>query len=256
MKLFFRKYGTGNTLIILHGLFGMSDNWVSVGKKIADKGFCVYIPDQRNHGSSPRSNDFNYDFLALDLEEFILQESITNPVIIGHSMGGKAAMTYALSHPGRIKKLIIVDIGIKKYPIHDKEIIDALFTVNLETATSRAEIEKQLSVKISDFRVVQLLMKNLSRTEDNSFEWKLNVKVIREKFSSVFENVRCDNSPYAGSVLFIRGDKSFYINEKDIPEIKVIFPNSIFETIPDAAHWVHADNPTAFLEVVMEYLNN
>jgi esterase len=256
MKLFFRKYGTGNHLIILHGLFGMSDNWVSIGKKIADKGYCVYIPDQRNHGLSPRSNDFNYDFLADDLEEFILQEDISNPVIIGHSMGGKAAMTYALSHPDKIKKLIIVDIGIKKYPIHDKEIIDALFAINLETAASRTEIEKELSVKISDFRVVQLLMKNLTRNEDNSFEWKLNVKVIREKFSSAFENVRFDNSPYNGSVLFIKGEKSFYILEKDIPEIKTVFLNSIFETIPGASHWVHADNPTAFLEVVMNYLSD
>jgi len=256
MKLFFRKYGTGDPLIILHGLFGMSDNWVSIGKKIADNGYCVYIPDQRNHGSSPRSNDFNYDFLAEDLEEFILQEGISNPVIIGHSMGGKAAMTFALSHPDKIKKLIIVDIGIKKYPVHDKEIIDALFSVNIETATSRTEIEEQLSVKISDFRVVQLLMKNLTRTEDNSFEWKLNVTAIRKNFSSVFENVPFENSPYQGSVLFIRGEKSFYIMEKDIPEIKVVFPNSIFETIPGASHWVHADNPTAFLEVLMHYLLN
>jgi pimeloyl-ACP methyl ester carboxylesterase len=256
MDLFFRKYGTGYPLIILHGLFGMSDNWVSIGKKIADAGYCVYIPDQRNHGASPRSNDFNYEFLSSDLEEFILHENISTPVIIGHSMGGKAAMTYALKHPGKIKKLIIVDIGVKKYPIHDKEIIDAVCSINISTSTTRADIERELSLKINDYRIVQLMMKNLTRNENNSFEWKLNIKAIRENFSTVFENIPRNNSPYPGSTLFITGEKSFYIMENDIPGIHVLFPNSIFETIQNAGHWVHADNPNAFLEVVLHYLKN
>ena len=254
MKLFFRKYGTGNPLIILHGLFGMSDNWVSIGKKIADNGYCVYIPDLRNHGLSPRSSEFNYTVLANDLEEFILQENISNPAILAHSLGGKVAMTLAIKQPQIIKKLIIVDIGIKKYHVHDKELIDALSSINLKTAISRSEIENELSSTIHDNRVVQLLMKNLTRDENNFFEWKLNVDAIRENFQSVFDNIPINNYSYPGSVLFIRGEKSSYINDKDIPEIKILFPNSIFVTIPGATHWVHADNPVIFLEIVMQYL--
>jgi len=253
MELFYRKYGEGQPLIILHGLFGLSDNWVTIGKKIAENNFCVYIPDLRNHGNSPHSDEFNYKILSDDLNDFIKLHSIVSPVIIGHSMGGRVAMNFALNYTDKISKLVIVDIGIKEYEHNDLEIIDAIKEVDIKSILSRKEIEKQLSGKITDQQLRQLFMKNLKRKDDSQFEWKFNINSIKKNFNSIFIKLSCEK-PFSGQTLFICGELSNYIMDKDTPEIKELFPTAIFEKIPYASHWVHADNPEEFYEVVLKFI--
>jgi len=254
MDLFYRKYGEGKPIIILHGLYGMSDNWMTIGKHLAEHNFAVYIPDQRNHGDSPHSDDFNYEVLGNDLNDFIGQHSLADPIIIGHSMGGKVAMNFALKHRDIIQKLIVVDIGIKQYPAHDDEIVDALLSAEIETASSRNEIEDRLAKKIKNSRVRQLMMKNVRRVAEGDFDWKLNLRGIKNNFLSMFEGVASDY-PYPGRVLFIRGGLSLYIQDEDLPGIKKLFLNAEFATIAGASHWTHADKPEEFLEIVTSYLS-
>jgi len=255
MELFYRTYGEGKPVIILHGLFGISDNWVTIGKKLAENNFCVFIPDQRNHGKSPHDDNFNYNLLSEDLQEFIIQHQIKKPIIIGHSMGGKVAMNYTLKHPESVDKLIVVDMGIKENPPHQNEIFDVLLPIDPGEFSSRAEIENYLSNKIKNPRLVQLLIKNFHLTFDSGFEWKLNLKSIKENYSHILDEITSTSS-YNGSVLFIRGELSGYIVDEDLPELKKIFPQAVFKTILGASHWVHADKPIEFYDLVMDFLKN
>lgn len=255
MELVYRKYGEGKPIIILHGLFGLSDNWVSIGKKLAENNFCVFIPDQRNHGSSPHSNEFDYPILSKDIDDFIKQHLITNPIVIGHSMGGKVAMNYALHIQNNIDKLIVVDMGIKKFSDHHKKILDVLSSVNPNDFFSCNDFENYLSQNVHDFWIEQLMLKNLNRRNDNSFEWKFNLENIKQNFNSILEEIISEHS-FEKPTMFIRGELSDYINVKDIPEIKKIFPRSIFKTIAGASHLVHADKPKEFLETLMNFIDN
>jgi esterase len=253
MVLFYRKYGEGKPVIILHGLFGLSDNWVTIGGKIAGNNFCVYIPDQRNHGRSPHDNSFNYDLLGEDLKDFITQNHIESPAIIGHSMGGKVALNFALKYPECIDKLIVADMGIKKYPAHQTEIFDALLSIDPAEFTTRNEIERYLSERIHNDRLVKLLIKNFHFSYDTGFEWKINLKGIKENYSNILDEITATSS-YNGKTLFIRGGLSDYISDEDIPEIKKLFPDAIFKTIRGASHWIHADKPTEFQEMVLQFI--
>jgi esterase len=253
MNLFFRKYGEGNPVIILHGLFGMSDNWMTFGKLLAENNLCVYIPDQRNHGESPHSDEFNFTTLSEDLGDFIKRHSLLYPIIIGHSMGGKVAMNFALQHPGFIHKLVVADIGIKKYSFFDNGIIDALSSIDIENARSRSEIENQLLKNIKSKRVALLMMKNVKHIADNRFDWKLDVISIKKNFQHMFERVTSDQQ-YHGEVLFIRGSLSDFILDEDFSDIRELFPNAAFQTIEGASHWIHADNPIEFLKTIIEFI--
>jgi esterase len=253
MNLFFRKYGEGRPVIILHGLFGISDNWVTLGKRLAEKKYSVYIPDQRNHGNSPHDDHFNYDLLSSDLNEFIAQHQLADPVIIGHSMGGKVAMNYALNFNSTMEYLVIADMGIKKYPSLPNEIFDILLAMDPGDFETRADIEKYLSSRIHNKRTVQLLIKNFHLSYDSGFEWKINLKSIRENYEGILDGIHATSS-YNGKTLFIRGELSDYITDEDIPEIKKVFPRAEFKTIKGASHWIHADKPAEFLETVLQFI--
>ncbi len=243
MKLFFRHYGEGQPVIILHGIFGVSDNWVSIGKKLAEK-FSVYIPDQRNHGRSPHSVAFNYYALADDLLEFIREHKLEKPIIIGHSMGGKVAMTFTLEHPEMVEKLVVVDISPRKYPgrnVHF-DMITAMMKVDFDHVETREDVEKQLVESIPDKRIRLFVMKNLYRKTRHTFDWRLNLEALSANMDFVFDGVESSDT-YSGPTLFIRGGLSNYIQDSDTPLIKDLFPNAKIQTIEGASHWVHADNP-------------
>lgn len=250
MKLHYRKYGQGQPLIILHGLFGSSDNWQTLGKKFAEN-YEVYLVDQRNHGHSPKSDDFNYQLLSEDLNELISELSLKNVILIGHSMGGKTVMKFAQQHPETLERLIVVDIGPKEYPMHHDVILEGLKSLDLSVIKSRGQAEKHLSNYIEDVGVKQFLLKNLYWVEKGQLGWRINIPVLDEKMQYILAAI--PNEVVGTPTLFIRGEKSNYIVEDDFQNIYDQFPNSEIETIYDAGHWVHAENPFSFYNMVMDF---
>ncbi|NOT75085.1 MAG: alpha/beta fold hydrolase [Cyclobacteriaceae bacterium] len=251
MKLFFRSSGQGAPLIILHGLFGSSDNWYSLAKVFAEK-FTVYVVDQRNHGQSPHTEEMNYSLLAEDLNDFIVEHSIQQPVIMGHSMGGKTAMNFAVKYPEKLSKLIVVDIVPKNYPIHHDAILEGLKSIPLDTLASRNEADTILSKFVAEADVRQFLLKNLSRKSEGGFEWKLNVAAIDNNIEQMGVGMiysgKCDKPS-----LFIEGKKSNYYKEGDEALIRTLFPNAEFAVL-DTGHWVQAEKPGEFAALVSSYL--
>jgi esterase len=254
MKLFYRQYGEGQPVIILHGILGISDNWVTIGRRLAEK-FEVFIPDLRNHGQSPHSDTFSYFAMVDDLFEFIEDHQLTNPILIGHSMGGKIAMNYTLEHPHRIDKLIVVDISVRGYASRRQhlDIINAMLSVDFDQHSSREEIEKIISDKITSKAIAGFIMKNLYRIGKTRFAWRLNINSIYQNIENVFTGVEL---PYTSDIpaLFVKGGASDYILEEDYPLILKKFPNAEFRTIEKASHWVHADAPDELCKTFSEFL--
>ncbi|MCG3166039.1 MAG: Esterase YbfF [Bacteroidia bacterium] len=245
--------GEGKPLIILHGLFGMLDNWFTLGKKFSEN-FTVYLIDQRNHGQSPHSDEWNYKVMSDDLLEFFDEHHLSKATIIGHSMGGKTAMQFAGDHNDRVKKLVVVDIAPRSYPVHHKNILDALLSIDLENLKSRNEADAMLSKYISDFGTKQFLLKNLTRKENDNtkFEWKFNLPVIAKNIHEVGVQTTGDSTVPA---LFIRGENSNYIKNSDEAEIQKLYPNSEIISI-NSGHWVHAEKPEEFYSSVMKFLKD
>ena len=252
MMLFSRIMGSGQPMIILHGLFGMSDNWQSLGKKLAET-YEVHLVDQRNHGQSFHSDDFSYPHMSDDLREYVEEKQLEDIILIGHSMGGKTAMHFATQYPDRIAELIIVDIGPKYYPVHHREIIDGLLALSLDAISSRKQADEQLVQHIPIFSTRQFLLKNLWWKEKEQLAWRFNLPVINSKIETVGEALPAERL-YNDPCLFIRGGKSNYIYNEDLPLIRHHFPQAELCTIEQAGHWVHAEAPQAFYECIREFL--
>jgi len=250
MELNYKKYGAGQPFLILHGLFGSSDNWHTHGKKLAEY-FEVYLIDQRNHGDSEWSDDFDYDIMAEDLHEFIEEHGLKNIILLGHSMGGKTAMRYAQSHPENIDKMIIVDMGIKGYPVTHDVILEGLASIDVENITSRREASEQLAKYVPQPTVRQFLLKNLHRDKETGFSWKINIPVLTEKLPEIIKELPNEESMV--DVLFIAGGKSDYIVDEDHDDIRKLFSLARFYTIEEAGHWIHAEAPDKFMNKVLEY---
>lgn len=255
MQLFSRKVGeSGTPLIILHGVFGSADNWATIQKQLAEAGFTSYALDARNHGRSPWSDDFSYELMADDLLAFIEEQELERPVIIGHSMGGKVAMQFSMKYPEVFSKLVIVDIAPKFYPTHHDHIVQAFSSIDLGQYQSRKEVDVAFAKFVPNFDERQFLMKNLGRDANGQFEWKINVPVLAKEIYQIggeLSNVHVDQKP----TLFIRGERSPYIQPEDENTILSIYPNAQFETILAAGHWVQAEQPKAFLEALLQFLN-
>ena len=265
MKLFFRQTGeTGPAIVILHGIFGSSDNWLTISKTIAARGYRVFALDQRNHGQSPHANEQDYQSMAADLREFLIDQQLENPILVGHSMGGKTVMQYAMLYrndgdaairpPGTFEKLVVVDIAPKFYPIHHAELIRGLKAINLTMLKGRTEADAVLQQYEPIPAVRQFLLKNLYRNEQGGFDWRLNIPVIERELHGIGEeltNPRIVTDP----TLFIRGSESPYILDDDIPTIKRIFPNVQIETIEGAGHWIQAEKPAEFVETLINFIS-
>jgi esterase len=257
MKLFYRKSGNGRPLIILHGLFGISDNWAALARQWAER-FTVYAVDLRNHGQSPHSDEWNYNVMADDIIELLGDERLHDVILLGHSMGGKTAMRLALDFPQAISKLIVSDIAPRQTPENNRYVVDALLKVHPEKCTSRKEAEEILRKENLDNGTIQFLLKNLfwKEYEDGTkhLDWRFNLPVISKNLTIVSE---ATNSPAPCNLetLFVRGSRSNYINAEDEKEIAAVFPHSKIVTIEDAGHWVHADKPKEMFEVVMDFCN-
>lgn len=257
MELFYRTFGAGKPLVILHGILGISDNWVSFGRRISASGFNVVIPDQRNHGHSPHHPVFNYYALTDDLHELIHRLELNKPVIIGHSMGGKVAMRYTLENPDLVDKIIVVDTSLRTYVrvnLHQR-LIDAMLAVDFVTARSRGEVEQQLREKVGDRRLLMFLMKNLFWKERKKLGWRPNLESISYNLEAMYDGVFY-SARFDRPALFIRGSLSDYVNDQDIPTIEANFPLARIATIKDGTHWVHADEPEQFFILVKEFLGD
>ncbi len=254
IELNYKEFGQGNPVIILHGLFGTLDNWQTIGRQLGEK-YNVYILDQRNHGRSPHTDEFSYPILADDLQYFMESHWIYKAHIMGHSMGGKTAMQFAMQYPDMVDKLIILDIAPKDYKGGHEVILETLQTIDLTKIQDRKDAEAFMQQRIPEFGTRQFLLKNLTRDEKTGeFTWKMNLSVLQREYDTILANV--ENGIYEGDTLFVRGQKSDYILDAEIPMIKAKFPNMHLETIENAGHWVHAEQPKQLLEIVQQYLAN
>ena len=244
--------GSGPALLILHGLFGSLDNWLSHAKTLSED-FTVHLLDQRNHGRSPHADEWNYPLMSEDLLAYIDNEGITTASLLGHSMGGKTALTFADAYPERLEKLIIADITPKRYKPHHDEIIKALLSVPLEKVSQRSEVDEILKKSIDEVSVRQFLLKGLGRDKEKGFAWKFNLEVISQNYEEVLKEIPLEDANYLPT-LFIYGGKSNYLNENDLETLPKLFPLAQFVSVPDAGHWLHAENPSVFMKEVQDFL--
>lgn len=248
-----KHFGTGPELVILHGLFGSLDNWQSLGKKIAENGFSVWIVDQRNHGRSFHSDAMDYAAMADDLLYFLEVHQLNQIILCGHSMGGKTAMAFSLQHPEKVSRLIVCDISPAAFEDRHNEVFDALMTIPVDALKTREEADNILSAKGIDLSTRQFLLKNLYRSENGYFCWRFNLPVLHAHYNDISDEIR--GNPVPLPVLFIKGQLSQYINASNYPEIQHLFPKHQLSEIPGAGHWVHAEKPELFLKSLLHFIS-
>jgi esterase len=264
MELFYRKEGTGPVVVVVHGLYGSSDNWLNMGKKLAEK-HTVYMIDLRNHGKSGFAPSHTYDDMKDDLASFFIDHGIESATLLGHSMGGKAAMWFAADYPEKIEKLVIADIAPKNYLLLNessqyhlhRNILLAMQDLDFSRVKNRNDIDDVLSEKIDDARIRSFLLKSVRKdNKTKQYSWQLNAEVLYDHLDEIVGGVnqhwfeeRIPITRYP--VIFIRGLKSNYIQDADIPLIKKIYPDASIVDIPGAGHWLHAEKPRQFMEAVM-----
>ena len=267
MKLNYKKLGEGPALIIVHGLYGSLDNWLTIAKELS-KNFEVFLVDQRNHGNSPHADSHTYLDLKNDLLEFMDDHKIDKAVLLGHSMGGKTVMFFAVDYPERVSSLLVVDIAPKNYSkisdytpqtINHEHLVSVILNIDLHLFISRTEINQELTNQIKSEKVRQFLLKNLKRNEDKSFGWKLNIKAISEYLPQIMDGI--DESSFMKGkgitgfpVLFIKGEESNYICADDHKLIRTIFPYAEITSIPKAGHWVHAEQADLLVKTVNYFI--
>lgn len=264
MDLFYRKEGSGSPVVIIHGLYGSSDNWINIGKRLSEK-HTVYMLDLRNHGRSPFADSHTYDDLRNDLEEFFEKHQIDRATILGHSMGGKVAIWFAADFPEKVEKLVIADITPKDYLLLKEDsqfylhqnILLAMQEIDFSQVNSRNDVDDFMAEKLDDARIRQFLLKNVEKDKKSKqYRWRVNAEVLYDHLDEIVRGVNKnwldDRIPItAYPVIFIRGMKSNYILPEDELLIKEIYPDSKIVDIPDAGHWLHAEQPKKFMKAVM-----
>lgn len=257
MKLFSREYppvnsDKGQTLVILHGLFGSSDNWLTQARLLSNQGYHIYTVDLGNHGQSPHSDSFDYPSMVNDIAEFIRDHNVKDAVILGHSMGGKVAMNFAMAHPDQISKLIVVDIAPRYYDLEHYTIVDGLNAIGIETIISRTEADEKLSAYVPESDVRQFLLKNLQRKPEGGFSWKINLPLITRELKNIGVDLQFEGT-FQKPALFIRGRRSSYVRDEDQNRINQLFPLAKLETM-ETGHWVQAEKPQEFVDIVLNWL--
>lgn len=250
MELYYREMGEGQPLVILHGLFGFSDNWQTQAKKFSEY-YRVILVDLRNHGHSPWSSDFSYPIMVEDLVNLFQKLELQQVILLGHSMGGKVAMHFAQKHAHYLEKLIVVDMGVKSYPMHHQHILEAFNRIDLTRMSARSEAEQILKQFIDSEGVRQFLLKNLYWKEKGKLSWRVNFPVLEAAMPEILSAL--PQVEVFISTLFIRGALSNYILDEDVSAIEQIFPDSSLESIQNAGHWVHAEAPDAFVDCVLGF---
>lgn len=254
MELNFKVIGEGKPIVILHGLFGMLDNWQTFGKRLSEHGYQVFLVDQRDHGKSPWTDRFDLDVLADDLHEFLHQHNIVKPILIGHSMGGKVVMTFTRKYEELVDKLIVIDIGPRAYKRGHDDIFKALDDLNFDEIDDRDELYQAFDKNLDDEVVIQFLLKNVSRKDDGvGFELKFNKALIQPSYENILVEISPEH-PIMTETLFVRGGKSRYVQDADLLDILEKFPMAKIETVLGAGHWVHAEQPDQLLEYILDFI--
>jgi len=253
MQLAYQRYGAGPPLLILHGLLGSGDNWHTLSRNTFSEHYEVFTIDLRNHGRSPHSDVFDYPAMVEDLVAFMDAHGLKRAHVLGHSMGGKVAMHFALIHPALVDHLIVVDIAPKPYPPHHARIFEALRALDLGAYRTRAQIDAALARQLPEAAVRQFLLKNLM-LEDGTYFWKINLEGIYRNYDRINGELGVDGQ-FAGPALFVRGGASPYIADEDETAITRFFPAADIITIEGAGHWIHAEKPDAFAEAVLTFLD-
>lgn len=246
--------GKGTPFIFLHGFLGMSDNWKSIGTKFSELGYEVHLMDQRNHGRSFHSEEFDYESMVKDLKFYIDHHQLKDIILLGHSMGGKTAMLFAVEFPKLVSKLIVADISPRYYPTHHDAILEGLSSLDFDIIKSRGDADDALKRFVFDVGTRQFLLKNLYWKTKDKLALRLNLEVLTEQVNEVGEALPM-HTTYEKDTLFLRGDRSEYIALADEAIIKNHFPKAKIETIANAGHWLHAENPTDFFDKVNEFVN-
>jgi len=252
MKLHYQSTGIGKPLVILHGLFGSSDNWRSIVKVLVNTRQVITV-DLRNHGQSPHSTEQSYPLMVEDLFELLDDLDLDKVDLIGHSVGGKVAMAFSQTYPDRINKLIVVDIAPRQYQPEHTAIFKALLALDLSLYTQRSDLDQALALSLPDKAVRQFLLMNLNN-QNQQLHWQINLPTLFDNYQALLAAV-CQTGRVEVSTCFVRGGRSHYINADDEDLIKRVFPNSSIVTIEQAGHWVHAETPQAFLTITSEFLD-
>lgn len=256
VDLFYRRLGQegATPVLILHGLFGTSDNWGTVGRELAEPTVAgaepldVFLVDLRDHGRSPHTDEISYPIMAADVHALIERCGLRDVVLVGHSMGGKTAMAFAQHWPELLKKLVVIDIGPAEHQNNQAHILEALRTTDLAPGRTRKEVEAHIGSLVKEPGVVQFLMKNLYWRTEEQLAWRVNVPLLDRALPQILAAIGPEKVMVP--TVFIRGGQSGYILREDVPAIKELFPNSTIETIPYAGHWVHVQAPDEVIATI------
>jgi pimeloyl-ACP methyl ester carboxylesterase len=255
MKLHYQVLGEGPALVILHGLLGSGENWVSIAKQLQDS-FRVFLLDQRNHGSSPHAPSLTYPDMVSDLLGFLREHTLSPVGLVGHSMGGKTAMQFCLEYPDEVSGLVVADIAPRSYQPHLQQLLKLLRDVDLSRVNSRRDAEEALKPAIPERKVRLFLLKNLERTGSGDYRWKINIDALVDQYHEVLKGIEQKGRTYSGKTLFIRGEQSDYVEDSDMDYIRTIFPSATLFTIPKASHWLHAEAPDTFARTVRDFFTD
>ena len=245
--------GEGTPLLILHGYFGMSDNWKTLGNKFSES-YQVHSIDQRNHGRSFHADTFNYDVLVQDLYNYIEFHQLEKVHLLGHSMGGKTVMLFAVEYPELVDKLIVADISPRHYQPHHDLILQGLNAIDFSIQNSRKLVDEKFSEYIKELGVRQFLLKNVYWKEKGQLNFRFNLKSLTENNFQIGSALPPFTS-FEGETLFLKGGNSNYITERELPIIKTHFPDSKIVKISNVGHWLHAEKPLEFYDAVMGFLS-
>lgn len=246
-------HGQGPPFIILHGFLGMGDNWKTLGREFSDQGFEVHLVDQRNHGKSFHDDEFSYEILVDDLKKYCEFHNLKDIILLGHSMGGKTAMMFAVTFPDMVSKLIVADIAPRFYPRHHHDILSGLSALNFNEIQSRDQAEEVLKQFVTHVPTRKFLLKNVYWKQKGLLGLRINLDALVENIDEIGEALP-NHLAFDGDTIFLRGDRSEYITKDDEDAILRQFENAMIITVQDAGHWLHAENPKGFFEAVMNFV--
>lgn len=254
MVLHSKIIGQGVPFLILHGFLGMGDNWMTLGSRFSKLGYQVHLIDQRNHGRSFHDDAFDYDVMASDVMVYCQYHHINNCILLGHSMGGKTALMFAAQYPNMVQQLIVADIAPRYYPVHHDTILAGLRALDFSEIKTRGQADIKLSQFVPELGVRQFLLKNLYWASPGQFALRLNLEVLSINVHEVGEALP-SNFTVTPQTLFLRGDRSEYISKSDENQIFIQCPHAHIQTIGNAGHWLHAENPEAFFAAVVQFIS-